>query len=193
MSTIFSIRRAIVIAIPLLLLGVGFAAATARAGEPLPTEDQLLKAKCQLCHEGHRIYRLKPAEIRPVVERMRKLNPDWMTAAETDHIVQVLAKLLDDPNAVTERTAWDEAVERGKKLFNNPDLGTTGKSCASCHDPAGFKHVDQAFPKFSDKYKRFIDVQEWIDLMVTEKMKGTALPPFDQRYLDLLLYIKSLK
>jgi hypothetical protein len=41
--------------------------------------------------------------------------------------------------------------------------------------------------------KRFVDIDEAINRMIQEKMKGTPLPPNDQRYFDLLAYIKSLK
>lgn len=193
MITIRALRRAATVSVLFCALGAPLGASIALAQQTAPTDDELLNAKCTLCHAGHRIYQLKPEEIRPVVERMRKLNPDWITTTESDHIATVIAKILDDPNALAARVAWGEAVERGGALFNDVRLGTTGKSCSSCHQPGSLRNVEDAFPKYDPALKRFVDISEAINVMIQEKMKGTPLPPNDQRYFDLLSYIKTLK
>lgn len=167
-------------------------ASTAAAQQPQITDEELLKAKCSLCHSGHRIYQLTAEQIRPIVERMQKMNPDWITAIESEHIATVITRILADPKAVAMRDAWIASVARGEQLFSDQGLGTNGKSCSSCHDAGSLKNVEDAFPKFDPVRKRFVDINEAINYMIQERMKGTPLPPNDQRYFDLLAYIKSL-
>lgn len=194
MITIRALIRATTVSVLCCALGAPLGASMALAqGGAAPTDDEILNAKCTLCHSGHRIYQLKPEEIRPVVERMRTLNPDWITTTESDHIVAVIAKLLDDPSAIATRVAWSEAVERGAALFKDARLGTTGKSCLSCHQSGSLRNVEDAFPKYDPVRKRFVEISEAINFMIQERMKGAPLPPNDQRYFDLLTYIKTLK
>lgn len=193
MITIPALRRGATATVLFIALGASLHASTALAQQQTPTDEEILKAKCTLCHSGHRIYQLDPAQIRPVLERMRAMNPDWITTTESDHLATVIAKLLEDPAALATRTAWREAVERGQELFSDARLGTTGKSCSSCHTPGSLRNVEDAYPKFDPGRKRFVDLNEAINYMIQEKMKGTPLPPNDQRYFDLLSYIKTLK
>jgi cytochrome c len=193
MITISVLHRSLIAAILPAALVLALVAPMAGAADQPLTEEDIFKAKCSLCHSGHRIYRLTPEQIRPVVERMRKINPDWITEVDSDHIIKVIAKILDKPEASAERTAWAESVSRGEALFNTATLGTTGKSCASCHTPGSLRNVEDAFPKFNPALKRFVDMQEAINLMIRDKLKGTPIPPNDQKYFDLLAYLKSLK
>lgn len=193
MITTSAFRRPLIAAILPAALAVLLAAPVTRADGPAITEDEIFRAKCTRCHAGHRVYQISPEEIRPVVERMRKMNPDWITQVESDHVANVIAKLLDDPGALRQRTAWADAVERGAAIFRDGSLGTTGKSCASCHEPGRLKNIEDAFPKFDPNLKRFVDIQEAINIMIKDKQKGTPFPPNDPRYFDLLAYLKSLK
>jgi len=118
---------------------------------------------------------------------------DLITEADNEHVARAIAKILDDPNALAARNAWREAVDRGEALFNDTKLGATGKSCASCHSASSLRNVEDAYPKFDPVRKRFVDLNEAINYMIQERMKGTPLPPNDQRYFDLLAYIKTLK
>jgi cytochrome c len=167
-------------------------AAVARA-EDLPTGEELLKAKCTICHSGHRVYRLTPDQIRPVLERMRALDPDWVTSAQSEHIAKAIEKILGDPGAAEQREAWLSAVDRGEELFRSTALGTTGKSCSTCHTVPSLRNVADGFPKFDQVRKRFVGIDEAINFMIEDKLKGKPLPPNDQKYFDLLAYLKSLK
>lgn len=175
-----------------IALAVSLWATTALAQQPQISDEDLLKAKCTLCHSGHRIYQLTAEQIRPVVERMQKMNPDWISQIESEHIADVITKVLDDPTAVVMREAWIQSVARGEQIFSNPALGTNGKTCSSCHAKDSLKNIEDAYPKFDPVRKRFVDISEAINYMIQERMKGTPLPANDQRYFDLLAYIKSL-
>jgi cytochrome c len=186
-------RRSLAAALSSAALALVVAATTAPATDQVPTDQELLESKCSICHSAHRIYRLTPDQIKPVLERMRKMNPDWMTDAQSEHVAKAIETMLGDKNVAAEREAWFDAVDRGQALFNDPKLGTTGKSCASCHPVASLRNVADSFPKFDPVRKRFVDIDEAINFMIQERLKGKPLPPNDQKYFDLLAYLKTLK
>src|SRR5512133_2185173 len=76
MISVTALRRAAFATVLSVGLGVSLYASAARAADAAPTDEEILNAKCSLCHDAHRIYRITPEQIRPIVERMRKLNPD---------------------------------------------------------------------------------------------------------------------
>ena len=74
------------------------------------------------------------------------------------------------------------SIEKGKALFNDPKLGTTGKSCNSCH-PDG-QNIQNAGTRR--------DIDRVINACITHSIKGKALAPQSIEMQSLLLYIKSL-
>ena len=74
------------------------------------------------------------------------------------------------------------SVEKGKALFNDPKLGTTGKSCNSCH-PAG---------KGLEKSGSRPDLTDVINGCITIPLKGKAIDAKSAEMESLVLYIKSL-
>jgi mono/diheme cytochrome c family protein len=83
-------------------------------------------------------------------------------------------------------------VERGKALFNDPKLGTTGKSCGSCH-PDG-KGLEQAGTKkeFNIMGKSQKSLEEAVNFCIENALKGKALDPKGKDIADIVAYIKSL-
>jgi hypothetical protein len=165
------------------------AAVQLRAEEP--TAEALLKEKCSLCHSSKRINHMDPAKIKETVTRMRKMNPDWISTIQSDHIAAVIAKTLQDPSIAAARTAWREALERGEALFKDTTLGKSGKSCSSCHPkPEQFKMIEDSYPRWDAKLKRFSSLDETVTIMLREKI-GAELAANDQRIHDLLIYLKT--
>ncbi len=74
-------------------------------------------------------------------------------------------------------------IEKGKKLFHDPSLGTTGKSCNSCH-PEG-KGLEKAGSR--------PDLRDIINGCLTIPLKGKAIDPTSEEMESLVLYIKSLR
>ncbi len=74
------------------------------------------------------------------------------------------------------------SVDRGKALFNDPKLGTTGKSCNDCH-PGG-KGIEKAGAK-----KELVTI---VNACVTEALQGKALDVNSPEMQSIILYIKSL-
>jgi len=59
----------------------------------------------------------------------------------------------------------EASVEKGKALFSDPKLGTTGKSCNDCH-PGG---------KGADKGAAKPDLEDILNGCITQGLKGKAL------------------
>ena len=99
-----------------------------------------------------------------------------------------------------------EAVERGKALFSDPELGTTGMSCSSCHMEGGtkpgkmgdkeikpFMNVAASYPKYVPMAGKVITLDQIINICIKKPMKGTPLEWHDQRLADLAAYVASVK
>jgi cytochrome c len=170
------------------------ATVTAARAEQVPgMEDDILKSKCTLCHSSHRTLTMDPKAIKPVLERMQKMNPDWISDVERDHVAEVLVRILENQTVATTRTAWMEAVETGRGIFEDRKLGKSGASCSSCHQPGSLKQVADTYPRFDQKLKRFVDLSEAINAMIKDKVGGEPFPVNDQRLLSLIAYIKTLR
>ncbi len=76
-------------------------------------------------------------------------------------------------------------VEKGKALFNDPQLGggTAGVSCNSCH-PDG-KGVEKA----ADRK----DLEKQVNLCIKNALKGKRIDPKSAEMADIIAYLKSLK
>ncbi len=81
--------------------------------------------------------------------------------------------------------AFKASREAGMRLFKDPKLGTTGKSCDDCH-PNG-RGADKAAAKADAEIARIVNV------CVTRSIKGIALAPDSTEMRSLVLYIKSLR
>jgi len=74
------------------------------------------------------------------------------------------------------------SIEKGKALFNDTKLGTTGKSCNTCH-PDGH-NIQQAGTKSN--------LDQIVNACITNSIHGKALDPKSIEMQSLILYIKSL-
>jgi cytochrome c peroxidase len=74
--------------------------------------------------------------------------------------------------------------EKGKALFNDPALGSIGKSCNDCH-PNG-KGAKKAATKNDE------DIARIVNFCITHSIKGKALDVNSAEMRSLVLYIKSL-
>ena len=74
------------------------------------------------------------------------------------------------------------SIEKGKALFNDPKLGTTGKSCNDCHK--GGKGAEKAVGKK--------ELGQIVNGCITQGLHGKALDENSLEMQSLLLYINSL-
>jgi hypothetical protein len=84
--------------------------------------------------------------------------------------------------AVVVVAGTNATADRGKQLFNDPSLGTNGKSCTTCH-PSG-KGIES-----SGKRE---DIARVINGCITGALKGKALDPSSEDMQSLVLYLKNL-
>jgi cytochrome c553 len=180
-----------ILASTLSLLTLASPAAAQRA-DTSPAH-QILNAKCTRCHSADRVYKADPAQIPGIVDRMEQKNPEFFRDTDKAALVESLSKILNDPNVAASRAAWDETVAKGKAVFNDATLGTTGKSCASCHQPEVFTGIAEKYPALDTKLGRLISLQERLRTMIETKLGGQQLPLGDPRTVALEAYLKSLR
>ena len=72
-------------------------------------------------------------------------------------------------------------LDKGKALFNDPRLGTSGKSCNTCH-PDG-KGLDKAGEKSN--------LESILNSCITKGLKGKALDVKSAEMQSLVMYVKS--
>ncbi len=77
--------------------------------------------------------------------------------------------------------AQEASVEKGKALFNDPKLGTNGKTCNTCHTDG--KGLAKAGIRS--------DLENIINGCITVLLKGKALDPKSVEMQSLILYVKS--
>lgn len=76
----------------------------------------------------------------------------------------------------------ESSADKGKALFNDPALGTNGKTCNDCHkDGAG---LGQAGARQ--------DIEKVVNRCIQAALKGKALEPGSAAMQSLVLYLKSL-
>lgn len=74
------------------------------------------------------------------------------------------------------------SADRGKALFNDPSLGTSGKTCNDCH-PGG---------RGLEKAGNRRDLDRMVNTCIAGPLKGKPLPDASVEMQSLLLYLKGL-
>jgi hypothetical protein len=164
----------------------------ARADEAT-TEADLLRAKCTLCHTSMRVYTADTAKLKEIVDRMTAKNPEWFKDTDSRHLMEALSRLLDDPKVAAQRKAWEEAVARGRALYTDRSLGTSGKACVDCHVEGSLGRVKDLYPRYDEKTNRYESLEERLTTMIVTKLGGAAPAAGDPRLSDLTIYLKSLR
>lgn len=75
----------------------------------------------------------------------------------------------------------ESTIDKGKILFNDPNLGKSGKSCNTCHKDG--KGLEKATAKK--------DLEDTVNSCITGALKGKALDVKSADMQSLVLYIKS--
>ena len=85
--------------------------------------------------------------------------------------------------------------ERGKALFNDPQLGggTAGRSCNTCHpDGKGLYGVAEKM-EWKNPGGTFKSLEQAVNVCITMALKGKALDVKSDQMKDIVSYLKSLK
>ncbi len=73
-------------------------------------------------------------------------------------------------------------ADEGKRLFNDPNLGTNGKTCNDCHrNGSGLENA-------ADRK----DLEGMVNGCITVNLKGKPLKPKSVQMQSLLLYLRSI-
>jgi cytochrome c len=106
----------------------------------------------------------------------------------------------------TAEVAVEGNVERGLELFRDAGLGTTGKTCESCHPNGGTEGMAGDMPTkpltgVKDRYpgvfmmldaEKEVTLAEVVNFCITKPLKGEALAEDSQEMKDLIAYLESL-
>ncbi len=86
--------------------------------------------------------------------------------------------------------AQKPSVELGKKLFNDPSLGTNGKACSTCHQSEEKVGVLAAKGVWFGGRARTLE--QAINICVTGPLAGKALPENSVEMKSIAMYMQSL-
>jgi cytochrome c len=93
----------------------------------------------------------------------------------------VLVVLVMFVGSVVFAAGLEATIDKGKALFNDPKLGTTEKSCNTCHKDG----------KGMEKAAAAKDLEATINSCITGALKGKALDVKSADMQSLVLYLKS--
>lgn len=107
------------------------------------------------------------------------------------------------PNPAAEMKA---SIERGMKLFNDPELGTSGQTCNTCHMKGGtvpgkmgdkklmaFDSLNAKYPMYWMMAKKVMTLDQVVNRCIVMALKGEPLVWDDQKLTDLVAYCASVK
>ncbi|MFQ6092932.1 MAG: hypothetical protein ACE5OR_09660 [bacterium] len=101
-----------------------------------------------------------------------------------------------------------KAVERGKALFYDKELGTSGMTCNSCHLEGGtktnpmkmkgmtmdaFDNLGARYPKYFPMAMKVMTLDQVINFCVVNPLKGKPLTLDDLRLTALTAYVASIE
>jgi len=87
-------------------------------------------------------------------------------------------------NIAVAPAAESPSLEKGQQLFTSETLGTSGRSCATCHpDGQKLKGVGSSDDN---------ELAETVNRCITGPLKGKRLDPASSDMKSLVLYLKSL-
>lgn len=87
-----------------------------------------------------------------------------------------------------------KSIERGKTLFNDKSLGTSGQTCNTCHPNGGnFDDLGCKYPKYWGMAKKVMTLSQVVNWCIANPLKGKALAWDDQKLTDLTAYCASVK
>ncbi len=82
-------------------------------------------------------------------------------------------------------------VDRGKALFNDPSLGTNGKTCNYCH-PDGAQ-INGQKSSYTIMGTKLDSIEDAANFCIKMALKGKPLAKNSKKMQDLAAYLKTLK
>ena len=107
---------------------------------------------------------------------------------------------------MTPEEVMKASILRGKDLFNDPDLGTNGKTCNDCHAAGGtmegtmgkmvikpFHEVNEKYPMYWMMADKVMTLDQVINWCIMTPLQGEPLKWDDQKLTDLAAYCASVE
>jgi len=106
-------------------------------------------------------------------------------------------------HAADEAALEKASIANGAKLYVDPSLGTSGKTCNTCHmemgksqkagmmDAKGFIGR-KPFPKYFPMAKRVMTLEQVIQFCIVNPLEGKPLAWDDPKLTDLTSYVNSI-
>lgn len=99
--------------------------------------------------------------------------------------------------------ALKDSISSGEKLYIDPTLGTSGKTCNTCHMEMGKSKKEgmmgakgfigrKPFPKYFPMAKRVMTLEQVVQFCIVNPLKGSPLAWDDQKLTDLTSYVNSV-
>jgi cytochrome c len=120
-----------------------------------------------------------------------------LTVALVGAVVVSGAVVGQDRKKTEAEIALEKAVKLGQKIFTDKKLGSSGKSCADCHDkPARPKmHLKNRvgdYPKWERREKKVITLGQKLNQMIKRMVKGKEETLGSERLVALEAYLMSI-
>ncbi len=77
---------------------------------------------------------------------------------------------------------------KGKMLWSDATLGTSGMSCTSCHADAAQLKLNLAFPHHVSMVKKSVTLPEMINFCITNPLKGKAIAEDGDKMKAMIAY-----
>lgn len=96
-----------------------------------------------------------------------------------------------------------DSIANGKKLYTDAGLGTSGKTCNTCHIEMGKSKKKgmmgargfvgrKPFPKYFPMAKRVMTLEQSIQFCIVKPLKGKPLAWDDKKLTDLTSYVNAV-
>ena len=99
------------------------------------------------------------------------------------------ARMKPKPIRENPVTDMDKLIEYSEKLWKDPKLGKSGKSCSSCH-PDGALLKPEPFPRFIKMTGDILTLEQMINFCMINPMKAEPLKWNSKELTALAMYIQ---
>lgn len=91
-----------------------------------------------------------------------------------------------------ELKAWDaeyvHAVDDGRKLFSDANLGESDRACNQCHPNAANTHPE-TYPKFQRQLGKVVTIGEMVNWCIANSLMGEKMAMDSKEMVSLISYI----
>jgi len=83
-------------------------------------------------------------------------------------------------------------VAKGKALWSDASLGTSGKACTTCHMGGAMLKLDKAFPHRVEMVNKTVELKDMINFCITNPLAGKAIDPDGPKMEAMVAYYNHM-